>query len=66
MAKEICIICDQRTLIDVDTDIDLRDFYIEGAGQLCNRCGIEYLKTINIEYLKTLRQSIDQQDKTEK
>lgn len=36
--KEKCIICGKETKYDVNTNIDLRYNYVEGAGQLCNDC----------------------------
>lgn len=36
--KENCIICGKETQYDINTHIDLRNNYIEGAGQLCNQC----------------------------
>ena len=38
MAKDYCIICGVETPYDVETHIDLRIGYIEGAGQLCSKC----------------------------
>ena len=35
---EICIGCGDITDIDVETPIDMRNGYIEGAGQICSRC----------------------------
>lgn len=41
MTNEICILCGKETTVDVNTHIDFRVGYIEGAGQLCTEC---YLK----------------------
>jgi len=38
MPNEICIICGKQTTIDVNTHIDLRYGYVEGAGQCCKQC----------------------------
>lgn len=38
MSKEKCVICGVETPYDFETHIDLREFYIEGAGQLCRKC----------------------------
>ena len=38
---EECIICHRKTTVEKDTDISLREHYIEGTGQLCRDC---YLK----------------------
>lgn len=35
---ETCVCCRKITGILVDMDIELRPFYIEGAGQLCYDC----------------------------
>jgi hypothetical protein len=36
--KEKCISCGKETPYTINTHIDLRDHYIEGAGQLCTGC----------------------------
>jgi hypothetical protein len=36
--KDKCISCGKDTSFNVDTHIDLRYGYIEGAGQLCINC----------------------------
>jgi hypothetical protein len=38
MAKDYCVICGKETLYDVETHIDYRIGYVEGAGQLCSSC----------------------------
>lgn len=38
MPNEICIICGKQTDINVNTHIDLRYGYVEGAGQCCKQC----------------------------
>ena len=35
---EKCVFCGKTTNVPVDTPIELRTNYIEGAGQLCARC----------------------------
>lgn len=35
---EKCVLCGKQTDIKSDTHIDMRDFYVEGAGQLCRDC----------------------------
>ena len=37
---EDCVSCGAQTKVPRDMHIDLRAFYIEGAGQLCDDCGI--------------------------
>lgn len=36
--KERCVLCGAETAYSFDTPIDLRLYYIEGAGQLCHDC----------------------------
>ena len=36
--KEICLICKKETHVYKDTDIEMRDYYIYGVGQLCQDC----------------------------
>jgi hypothetical protein len=38
MAKDTCIMCGVETPYDLQTHIDVRIGYIEGAGQLCSKC----------------------------
>ena len=38
MPNEICILCGKETNVDVNTHIDLRYGYVEGAGQCCKQC----------------------------
>ena len=37
-ANEKCVLCGQETAYDFKTPITQREFYVEGAGQLCRRC----------------------------
>lgn len=37
--KEKCVSCGKETIYTIDTHIDLRKNYVEGAGQLCDDCG---------------------------
>ena len=36
--KDLCISCECETEYSHDTSIEYRDYYIEGAGQLCKEC----------------------------
>lgn len=36
--KERCVLCGQETAYDFKTPITQREFYVEGAGQLCRKC----------------------------
>ena len=38
LEKEKCVICGKETDVYKDTHINFRDCYIEGAGQLCDKC----------------------------
>ena len=38
MKKDNCVCCGKETPYDIDCHIDLRYYYIEGAGQLCRDC----------------------------
>lgn len=38
MPNEICILCGKETNIDINTHIDYRYGYVEGAGQCCKEC----------------------------
>ncbi len=38
MTKETCVMCGVGTPYDFQTHIDLREGYIEGLGQLCQKC----------------------------
>jgi len=36
--KEKCVDCGTETPYTINTHIDLREYYIEGSGQLCKEC----------------------------
>ena len=36
--KETCVSCGKETPYSRDTHIDYRNYYVEGAGQLCKEC----------------------------
>ncbi len=36
--KDHCVFCGARTEYTKDTHINWRKYYVEGAGQLCQRC----------------------------
>jgi len=38
MARDICIVCGAETAYDFETHVDVRVGYIEGVGQLCQKC----------------------------
>ena len=35
---DTCVICGRTTIYSRDTHIDYREYYVEGAGQLCKSC----------------------------
>ena len=38
---ERCVLCNKMTAVPQNLNIDLRQGYIEGAGQLCKQCFCE-------------------------
>ena len=38
LIQEECVSCGKETPYDIDTPIDERKYYVEGAGQLCKSC----------------------------
>mgnify|MGYP003627528785 FL=1 len=36
--KDKCVNCDTVTTYNMDTNIMERNYYVEGAGQLCEKC----------------------------
>ena len=52
--KDLCISCECETKYSHDTSIEYRDYYIEGAGQLCKKC---YDKIVN--QLEKIRTNLD-------
>jgi|688.fasta_scaffold551518_2 hypothetical protein len=46
---EKCVVCDKETNMSKNLNIDHRQFYIEGAGQLCKTC---YDNLDNRKYIK--------------
>lgn len=42
-AKEKCVLCWKEVEYSLDTPIEARQFYVEGAGQLCEACYKECL-----------------------
>jgi hypothetical protein len=45
MEKDSCVVCGKETEYTKDTHIDLREYYIEGAGQLCEECYVSIYHT---------------------
>jgi hypothetical protein len=57
MPNEICILCGKETTVDINTHVDYRTGYIEGAGQLCTEC---YLKGTDREHITIPKYYINQ------
>ena len=38
MEKELCVRCGKETAYGINTPIEMRRWYVEGAGQLCEEC----------------------------
>lgn len=36
--KDLCLSCKVETEYSHDTSIEYREYYVEGAGQLCKKC----------------------------
>lgn len=45
MEKDVCVVCGEETPYDRETHIDFRKYYVEGAGQLCEKDHIEIYGT---------------------
>jgi hypothetical protein len=43
--KDLCVICEKKSIYDKEEHIDFRLGYVEGAGQLCLDC---YGKVYNL------------------
>lgn len=59
--KDKCVICGKETQYDINTPINFRYNYVEGAGQVCKECSVndsnhykedEYIKVPVKEILK--------------
>ena len=44
---EKCIDCGKDTGVSINTHVDFRKNYIEGAGQLCSECFIKTYKEVH-------------------
>jgi hypothetical protein len=65
MAKDTCIMCGVETPYDFETHIDLRYGYIEGAGQLCEKCyegKTEFISTEEIMRRRTTLITVSEED----
>lgn len=49
--KELCVLCGAETPYNINDHIDMRQHYIEGAGQLCAKCyDVTYNKIKKVKY----------------
>ena len=55
MPNEICILCGKETNVDINTHIDYRYGYVEGAGQCCKECYERTTGTQEDYITKTMR-----------
>lgn len=35
---DLCVTCNKKTPYKTETPVDMREHYVEGAGQLCRTC----------------------------
>jgi hypothetical protein len=47
MEKDKCIVCGLDTQYEQSLDIEFRQHYVEGAGQLCTKCHKDIYDTEN-------------------
>lgn len=45
--KELCIRCGKEIEYDISTPVDMRRFYVEGSGLLCEECWRELYEKEN-------------------
>ena len=46
---EKCILCGVETNIEKNKNIENRYGYLEGAGQMCSKCFLDYYKKVHIK-----------------
>lgn len=46
---EKCILCSGETNVEKTKHIEGRTGYLEGAGQMCTKCFLDYYKKIHIK-----------------
>lgn len=44
--KEKCVRCGKETAYDQSTPVDMRRWYVEGSGQLCEACWLKLWPTM--------------------
>ena len=56
--KENCVVCNEETPYNRSDHIDMRNYYIEGCGQLCAKCYHDtYESSSNNTYKKQFDES---------
>lgn len=53
--KENCVSCNKKTHVNEDVDIEFRDYYIRGVGQLCQECYIDIYEKYSKKIKKQTR-----------
>ena len=46
---EKCILCGVETNIEKNKNVENRYGYLEGAGQMCSKCFLDYYKKVHIK-----------------
>ena len=46
---EKCILCGVETNIEKNKNVEKRYGYLEGAGQMCSKCFLDYYKKVHIK-----------------
>jgi recombinational DNA repair protein (RecF pathway) len=52
---EKCVLCGEETEYHLNDDINLRKYYIEGAGQLCKKCYDELYNKNKKDYTQQIK-----------
>ncbi len=67
MKQEFCIRCGQPTSYYINTPIVLRRYFIEGSGQLCEKCFYElYPQSSAFDYYGYVRSAGQDQNQNKK
>lgn len=43
-----CVFCNKDTQIPSCTNVEMRNYYVDGAGQLCDECFVRIYDKINL------------------
>lgn len=60
MEKETCVRCGKETEYDISTPIEVRRWYVEGAGQMCEDCWYKLWPTRAGETSQPRRQGLQE------